>query len=259
MAAICCQATNIPESFFLTAAEAVANSLDAEDMKFDRVVPDTGKIRLVGLNVATAVVLEAQKLGLAKRTLGQDQQEVEEAVRKMMWVPAGAEELNKKALTAKATPALARANTPEQLASKQLPVDADLDEHLHAVPPKYRALKISIDKKRPRFIEDGVIAGSSGFDIDMKEVEELLKPGEPCGVLLRLLNAQRAVPCEQHDHIMILWFPEGTPPGAKSVWSKAVASFSANFTDMRFKEWILTDKKEFQLDKIKEVAATIGK
>merc|ERR1719226_353523 len=57
MGAIRCRAKHIPESFFLAAAEAVANSLDVDDMRADRVVPNLNRIRHVGLNVAVAVVL----------------------------------------------------------------------------------------------------------------------------------------------------------------------------------------------------------
>merc|ERR1712170_62942 len=85
--AVCCRASTIPERFFMVAAEAVANSLDEEDLKTDRVVPHPNKIRAVGLNVATAVVLEAQRMGLAGRALGKDAGEVKEALRGMMWSP----------------------------------------------------------------------------------------------------------------------------------------------------------------------------
>merc|ERR1719327_1298243 len=88
MAAICCHAKTIPERFFMVAAEAVANSLDAEDLAQDRCVPHPDKIRSVGLNVATAVVLEAQKMGLAGKTLGQGWAEVKAALEKLMWAPS---------------------------------------------------------------------------------------------------------------------------------------------------------------------------
>jgi len=87
MGAVCCQASTIPERFFMVAAEAVANSLDAEDLKTDRVVPHPNKIRSVGLNVAAAVVCEAQKMGLASKTLGNDASEVKEALQGLMWSP----------------------------------------------------------------------------------------------------------------------------------------------------------------------------
>merc|ERR1719281_1419154 len=87
MGAVCCHASTIPERLFMVAAEAVANSLDAQDLKEDRTVPHPDKIRTVGLNVAAAVVLEAQKLGLAGKTLGQDATEVKAAIQKEMWAP----------------------------------------------------------------------------------------------------------------------------------------------------------------------------
>merc|ERR1719316_816920 len=87
MGAICCQARTIPERLFMVAAEAVANSLDAQDLKEDRTVPHPDKIRTVGLNVAAAVVLEAQKLGLAGKTLGSDFEEIKAAIKEMMWSP----------------------------------------------------------------------------------------------------------------------------------------------------------------------------
>merc|ERR1719230_620597 len=65
MGAICCEASTIPERLFMVAAEAVANSLDGDDLKVDSVVPNRNKIRTCGLNVAAAVVFEAQNLGIA--------------------------------------------------------------------------------------------------------------------------------------------------------------------------------------------------
>lgn len=87
MGAICCEATNIPERLFMIAAEAVANSLKPEDMQEDRVLPQISRIREVGLNVAVAVVLECQKLGLAGKDLGANTDQVKAVVSKMMWSP----------------------------------------------------------------------------------------------------------------------------------------------------------------------------
>jgi len=87
MGAICCQARTIPERLFMVAAEAVANSLDAQDLSFESVVPSRDKIRTCGLNVAAAVVFEAQNLGIAGKSLGKTIAEVKERVREMMWAP----------------------------------------------------------------------------------------------------------------------------------------------------------------------------
>jgi malate dehydrogenase (oxaloacetate-decarboxylating)(NADP+) len=81
------QAKCIPDSFFLKAAEAVANSLSAEDMEADRIIPRRSRAREVGLNVAAAVAWEAQKQGLAGKTLGKTAEEVKKAVEALMWAP----------------------------------------------------------------------------------------------------------------------------------------------------------------------------
>lgn len=85
--AVACQAKMVPERFFMVAAEAVANSLSDQDIAEDRVVPHPDRIREVGLNVATAVVLEAQKMGLAGAVLGNDAGEVQAALKERMWYP----------------------------------------------------------------------------------------------------------------------------------------------------------------------------
>lgn len=85
--AISCHASTIPDRLFMVAAEAVANSLDAEDLRADRVVPHPDRIRVVGANVAAAVAYEAQALGIAGRRLGESLEEVRSTIAGMMWAP----------------------------------------------------------------------------------------------------------------------------------------------------------------------------
>ena len=82
-----CEATHIPEKFFMVAAEAVANTLDQNDIAADSVVPAEGRIREVSLNVATAIVLEAQKEGIAGKTIGDDEASVKAFIKASMWSP----------------------------------------------------------------------------------------------------------------------------------------------------------------------------
>jgi len=82
-----CAAKSIPESLFMVAAQAVANSLSAEDMSKDRVVPHPDRIRDVSLDVATAVVVECQSKGLATKNLGSGAAQVKDALKAAMWVP----------------------------------------------------------------------------------------------------------------------------------------------------------------------------
>jgi malate dehydrogenase (oxaloacetate-decarboxylating)(NADP+) len=84
---ICCRAKKIPERFFLVAAQAVANSLSQQDLEEDRVIPHRDMVQKVNLNVAAAVVVEAQRLDLAGRRLGADFRTVRAALEEMMWKP----------------------------------------------------------------------------------------------------------------------------------------------------------------------------
>ena len=83
-----CAAKTIPERLFMVAAEAVANSLTPDDLEKDRVIPSRDRLREVNLNVATAVVLECQKLELATNPLGDDEETVRAALAAKQWSPS---------------------------------------------------------------------------------------------------------------------------------------------------------------------------
>jgi malate dehydrogenase (oxaloacetate-decarboxylating)(NADP+) len=85
--AVSCQARSIPESAFMVAAEAVAQTLDESDLLTDRVVPHPDRMREVGLNVATAVALHLEEVGLAELKLGHDAPTVRAALSQKMWAP----------------------------------------------------------------------------------------------------------------------------------------------------------------------------
>ena len=50
-------------------------------------MPAEGRIREVSLNVATAIVLEAQKEGIAGKTIGDDEASVKAFIKASMWSP----------------------------------------------------------------------------------------------------------------------------------------------------------------------------
>ena len=50
-------------------------------------MPEVSRLREVALNVATAVAFEAQKLGIAGRTLGADWDEIRGVIAARMWKP----------------------------------------------------------------------------------------------------------------------------------------------------------------------------
>lgn len=83
-----CGASTIPDSLFLVAAEAVANSLTDEDIRVNRVVPSRDRLRDVSLNVATAVVTEAQRRKIASKFLGHTEQQVKLKLAAKMWTPS---------------------------------------------------------------------------------------------------------------------------------------------------------------------------
>jgi len=86
--AISCHAKTIPENFFMVAAEAVAQSLDAKDLAVESVVPHPSRIRDVSEHVATSVVLAAQEQGLAGKIVGGSAAEVKAALKAAMWNPS---------------------------------------------------------------------------------------------------------------------------------------------------------------------------
>eukprot|EP00931_Biecheleriopsis_adriatica_P009511 TRINITY_DN110587_c0_g1_i1.p1 TRINITY_DN110587_c0_g1~~TRINITY_DN110587_c0_g1_i1.p1 ORF type:complete len:636 (-),score=150.22 TRINITY_DN110587_c0_g1_i1:18-1877(-) len=91
--AVCCKASSIPESLFMAAAEAVAQSLDSKDVASESVVPNPARISEVAENVAVAVVLQCQKLGLAAEQLGTSASEVRSTLRQRQWKPVQQESL----------------------------------------------------------------------------------------------------------------------------------------------------------------------
>lgn len=87
MAAIFCQAKTITDRLFLVAAQAVANSLSANDLAEDRVIPPVSRVRDVAHNVATAVVMACQEDGLAQKITAGTYDEVHAAVGAAMYKP----------------------------------------------------------------------------------------------------------------------------------------------------------------------------
>jgi malate dehydrogenase (oxaloacetate-decarboxylating)(NADP+) len=86
-AAIHCHAKEITDGLFLVAAQAVANSLSADDLAKDRVIPHIDRIRDVARNVSTAVILACQENGLAQKRIGETWEEVYASVTEAMYSP----------------------------------------------------------------------------------------------------------------------------------------------------------------------------
>lgn len=66
LGAICCEATNIPDELFLTAARTLANTVSEEDIEAGSLYPPLKDIRNVSLAIAVDVAEKAYELGLAR-------------------------------------------------------------------------------------------------------------------------------------------------------------------------------------------------
>jgi len=84
LGALVCEASKITDGMFLTAARTLATQVGDDDLALGRVYPALSKIREVSVRIATAVVDEANREGLACRPRPAD---VEADVRSRMFVP----------------------------------------------------------------------------------------------------------------------------------------------------------------------------
>lgn len=84
LGALVCEATKITDGMFLTAARTLAAQVCDEDLALGRVYPALSKIRDVSVRIATAVVDEVHREGLARRPRPAD---IEADVRSRMFAP----------------------------------------------------------------------------------------------------------------------------------------------------------------------------
>jgi malate dehydrogenase (oxaloacetate-decarboxylating)(NADP+) len=84
LGALVCEASKITDGMFLTAARTLATQVGDEDLALGRVYPALSKIREVSVRIATAVVEEAHRAGLARRPRPAD---LEADIRSRMFVP----------------------------------------------------------------------------------------------------------------------------------------------------------------------------
>jgi len=258
--AIQCKASKIPESFFLAAAEAVAGSLAIEDLKADRVVPHLPRIRQVGLNVAAAVVMEAQKLNLAGKVLGSTLEEVTQVLQGLMWVPSGGQELHDKAVAV--THQVAGAHKPTKPTASRAVARGlfmgELNDYLGDT--GIRSLKVGIDKKRPRWVADGSTPITNSLSKDFVKIEEMLKASgkDPCALCVRLQDVDNTlVGAKETDWIIITYIPEGLKNRDRMTWQGAGDTFITNYPEKRVAEWRINSADEVSHFAFIEVAKSV--
>lgn len=85
LGALACEASQITDEMFLTAAQTLAGEASEEDLAQGRVYPSLTRIRDVSVSIATAVAEEAYRAGLARRPRPDD---LRAAIRGSMFEPA---------------------------------------------------------------------------------------------------------------------------------------------------------------------------
>jgi malate dehydrogenase (oxaloacetate-decarboxylating)(NADP+) len=84
LGALVCEATQITDEMFLTAAKTLASTVTAEDLALGRIYPAISNIREVSVKIAAAVADEAHRAGLARQPRPAD---LEADIRRRMFVP----------------------------------------------------------------------------------------------------------------------------------------------------------------------------
>jgi len=84
LGALVCEATQISDEMFLTAARTLASTVTAEDLALGRIYPAISNIREVSIQIAAAVAEEAHRAGLARRPRPAD---LMADIRRRMFVP----------------------------------------------------------------------------------------------------------------------------------------------------------------------------
>jgi malate dehydrogenase (oxaloacetate-decarboxylating)(NADP+) len=84
LGALVCEATQITDEMFLTAARTLASTVTAEDLALGRIYPAISSIREVSIQIAAAVAEEAHRAGLARRPRPAD---LTADIRRRMFVP----------------------------------------------------------------------------------------------------------------------------------------------------------------------------
>jgi malic enzyme len=84
LGAILAEAHEVPNTFFMAAAKALAGCITPERLDAHALYPDQGDLREISAKIAAAVIREAKRLNIGKM-IPDDQ--IDEYVRENMWYP----------------------------------------------------------------------------------------------------------------------------------------------------------------------------
>merc|ERR1712217_940049 len=128
-------------------------------------------------------------------------------------------------------------------AARQLPVDSELNDFL-AGSDKIRAVRVTIDKRRPRFIAAGSLFSTDSLAKDFDRIALLLEGSQPQGILVYLPDKAMTLPAKDTDWVIIVYVPEGVKKREEMQWAGAGDSFITNYPEKRIVEWKVSRPEE---------------
>jgi len=138
-----------------------------------------------------------------------------------------------------------------------IPCDDDFKDRALGQGDPFRALQVTIDSKRPRFILKESLAAGASLTEDCEKVLALLGE-EPSAVLIKLADESNTLGARDKDHVLIVWVPEEAGQGVKAKWAGGTASLLQALPELRIKVLSAAGKgeitKEAVLAKGKEAA-----
>lgn len=93
---------------------------------------------------------------------------------------------------------------------------ADIEEQVEAQDPPVRAVKVAIDKRRPRWVLQETLPQSASLADDFQGVLALLQMSEPCALLVRVKDSA---------WVIVVWTPEGPAAKEKQQYQNGAAAF----------------------------------
>lgn len=105
---------------------------------------------------------------------------------------------------------------------RKLPADDSIAETA-AEKPKVRAIKATIDSRRPRLVVSETIPCSASLPDDYAKIQPWFVDSDPCAVLVRLQDTG-TLPAGEDDWLVVVWIPSSVPGPQKVLWGTSTDS-----------------------------------
>lgn len=106
---------------------------------------------------------------------------------------------------------------------RKLPADDSIAETAAEKPPK-RAIKATMDSRRPRLVCEETLPCSDSLQDDFSKITEWFGDA-PCTVLVRLQD-HGTLPAKEDDWLVIVWTPPSVPGPQKVLWGTSTDSIT---------------------------------